>query len=44
VIAYVLLKAGEHALMDCIFAHHETAPEPELAAEPQTGAAPGGTA
>jgi hypothetical protein len=43
VIAYILLKACEHALMDCIFARRETTPEPELAAEPQTGAAPGGT-
>jgi hypothetical protein len=44
VIAYVLLKACEHALMDCIFARHERPPDPDLAAEPRTGAAPGGTA
>ena len=44
VIAYVLIKACERALMDRIFAHSEAPPEPGLSAEPQTGAAPGGTA
>jgi hypothetical protein len=44
VVAYVLIKACERALMDCIFARAEASPEPGLSAEPQTGAAPGGTA
>jgi len=44
VVAYVLIKACERALMDCIFARTAASPEPGLSAEPQTGAAPGGTA
>jgi hypothetical protein len=44
VIAYVLLKACEHALMDRIFAHADTPPDREVPAEPPTTAIPAGPA
>jgi hypothetical protein len=41
VLAYVLLKACEHALMDCIFARGKGAPDRDFPPEPLPDAAPG---
>ena len=44
VVAYVLIKACERALMDCIFTHAEALPDRDIPPAPLPEAAPGGTA